>query len=185
MLTPIGVLGGMRGMAFANIGAAWFDDSPNCARRRRASTSRRQDPDLHAGHRLQRRSSRGQHHARSTGHRWTSRASGWWTAVRRTASDWRPSRWASRSTSTGRGGRSSTRTGRTRSSPPPAAQRVPQAAVLGVDRVRLLEIRSAELELELRPALRLLTTRRLRVQLPLQAPNSAQLPTTNSESTSW
>ena len=31
MLTPIGVLGGVRGMAFANIGAASFDDSPNCA----------------------------------------------------------------------------------------------------------------------------------------------------------
>jgi len=31
MLTPIGVLGGIRGMAFANIGAAWFKDSANCA----------------------------------------------------------------------------------------------------------------------------------------------------------
>jgi len=31
MLTPIGVLGGVRGMAFANIGAAWFNDSSNCA----------------------------------------------------------------------------------------------------------------------------------------------------------
>ena len=51
----------------------------------------------------------------------TSPVSAWWTDARRTASDSRPSRSASRSTSTGRGGRCSTRTGRTCSSPPTAA----------------------------------------------------------------
>ncbi|MBI3402143.1 MAG: PD40 domain-containing protein [Acidobacteria bacterium] len=67
MATPIGILGGIRGVFFFNMGGAWFDDP----------------------------------------------ASGWWTAAPPTASGSRPSRSASRFTSTGPGARSSTANGKT------------------------------------------------------------------------
>ena len=33
-LTPIGVIGGIRGVFFANIGGGWFNDQPSAGRQR-------------------------------------------------------------------------------------------------------------------------------------------------------
>ena len=123
-LTPIGVIGGIRGVFFANIGGGWFNDQPSRQRARAATgtSSSTNDsticqpvtgvdttrPDLRSG--------RDQPGIRSPiyGPPQTGRAaSGCRTAARRTASASRPSRSASRSTSTGRGARCSTRTGKT------------------------------------------------------------------------
>ena len=108
MLTPIGVIGGVRGVFFATSAAAGstgqdftvLDDADRDATRR---------PD-----RLPASDDERQPRRRSTARRRPSPASGCATAARPTASASRPSRSASRSTSTGRGARCSTRLGRRR-----------------------------------------------------------------------
>ena len=145
VLTPIGVLGGLRGVFFANIGGAGFDEAADfnvLDERRRASYTpivgyesirrrRQRDADL-------RRSADG-----VSGFRLV-------TAARRTASASRPSRSASRSTSTGRGGRCSTRTGRTCAFAAMRRQRrrVPQAEVRRSGSVRLLDQRTGRVAAE-------------------------------------
>ncbi len=110
MATPIGILGGIRGTFFANMGGASWDDQA-------VQGLDQRHVDRNADHR----------HARSSGepgHRpglrtaaRDQRLPSASTRARPTASACRPSRSASPSTSTGRGRRSSTRTGKTSSSP--------------------------------------------------------------------
>ena len=131
-LTPIGVIGGIRGVFFANIGGAWFNDQP--------STS----PCVGEGERFKFFNNDDSICRVPTGYQVDgignlvtvvdpntgvetpvlnyaaergSTASGCRTPARRTASASRPSRSASRFTSTGRGARCSTRTGKTWCSP--------------------------------------------------------------------
>ena len=121
-LTPIGVVGGLRGVFFFNMGAAGYEGAP--------MTSRRSEPiTVHAAARLPARIRR--RRASHAGFRPAAddlRVPAAWTAARRTASASRHSRSDSRSTSTGRGGRSSTRTGRTTCSPTRAPPRGRPAA---------------------------------------------------------
>ena len=105
MLTPVGVLGGIRGVFFANMGGGHFEGQP-------FKWFSRQVRDLHADHRLPPDSTSRQQEP-IYGTPTTVTACGWWTRARRTASASRPSPSASRSTSTSRGRRCSTRTGRT------------------------------------------------------------------------
>ena len=133
-LTPIGVIGGIRGVFFAGIGGAWFNNQPTT--RPRAPASRAsfkfveqqlaQSARCRPAYKLD---ADGQpvlvtdpvtgvqtpvlNYAPQT----RRRASACRTAARRTASGSKRSRSASRFTSTGRGGRSSTRTGKTWCSP--------------------------------------------------------------------
>ena len=106
MLTPIGVLGGIRGVFFANMGGGHFDGQ-------HVQVVDEQLRALHADQRLRLDLGSDSRH-RFTAHRWWSTASASWTRAPRTAWGWRRSRSASRFTSTGRGRRSSTGTGRTR-----------------------------------------------------------------------
>ena len=55
-LTPVGVIGGIRGVFFANIGGGWFDNQPSsaastCAAIDATSSSPAATHRLHAGHR--------------------------------------------------------------------------------------------------------------------------------------
>ena len=113
-LTPIGVIGGIRGVFFANIGGGWFDNQDF---RFFANDTERfptiVDYETDAGRPDHDRS--GDKPADSNLRRRSDGEadSGCRTVARHTALASRPSRSGSRSTSTGRGGRSSTRTGRT------------------------------------------------------------------------
>ena len=138
-LTPLGVIGGLRAVAFANFGASQL-----AASRCRSTTDKptigaadhrlRADPTSHQPDRARSRLRRGR-----------SPDCVWSTAAPPTASASRPSRSASRSTSTGRGGRCSTRAGKTTCTPTArswtASQRqqvAAQAEVLDLDRLRFL-----------------------------------------------
>ena len=105
MLTPLGVMGGIRGVFFANMGGGQLRGSA-------VPVVDQQDRDLHADHRLPADQPRSRRN-RSTACRGPSTVCGSWTPAPPTASASKPSRWASPSTSTGRGRRSSTRIGKT------------------------------------------------------------------------
>ena len=145
-LTPIGVIGGVRGVFFANIGGGWFNNQPASKFVHARPRVQVHDDSATAARRSRRTSDRSA--TRST------IATGLPSSVRRAARPCpgfrlqdgarlvrhrasRPSRSASRFTSTGRGARCSTRTGRTSSSPPTAAAptfRKPRFAVwIGYD----------------------------------------------------
>ncbi len=100
MATPIGILGGIRGTFFANIGGARLRRRRRSRSGRTTRRSRRRSSDYRAG-RPGARADLRPAARRST-------ASGWSTPAPHTASASRPSRSASRSTSTGRGRRCST-----------------------------------------------------------------------------
>ena len=147
-LTPIGVIGGIRGVFFANIGGGWFNEPAELRPRAAIRDFKFVEPtetctpvignvrptrsDRSRSARRQRRAAADLRRARRP-----SPGSACRTAARRTASASKRSRSASRSTSTGRGGRCSTRTGRTCCSPPTAAAatfRKPRFAVwIGYD----------------------------------------------------
>ena len=99
MLTPLGVLGGLRGVFFANIGGAAFNGQAFTRSAQQATSCTRRSS-------ATRSSTSSAPSCRSTArsrHRWT--ASGSSTAAPRTASASRASCSASRCTSTGRGRR--------------------------------------------------------------------------------
>ena len=105
MLTPLGVMGGIRGVLFANMGGGSFEGQP-------FKWWTNKDRALHADHRLP--PDQPDHTGtdlRAAAAR--SAACGWWMRARPTASASRRSPSASPSTSTGRGRRCSTATGRT------------------------------------------------------------------------
>ena len=119
-LTPIGVIGGVRGVFFAGIGGAWFSNSPSANPCTGETTgfkfATNQRGHLSGADRLQDRRARRIRSSRPTRRpasrryvlnyaRSRSPGSACRTAARRTASGSRPSRSASRSTSTGRGAR--------------------------------------------------------------------------------
>jgi hypothetical protein len=104
MLTPIGILGGIRGVFFANMGGAKFEGQSFKWFSTILSST-------HPSSGIARSTSRSK--SRSTGCRRPSAACALSTRVRHTGSASRPSRSASPSTSTTRGRRSSTRTGKT------------------------------------------------------------------------
>ena len=108
MATPIGILGGIRGVFFFNIGGAALDNQSFKVFDRSAQR-------IEPGPRRERTS-----HPAGSG---PSRASASSIRARRTASASRPSRSASRCISTGRTGRCSTSHGKTSCSPHPAAAR--------------------------------------------------------------
>ena len=114
MLTPIGVLGGIRGVFFANIGGSHFNGQPF---KFATSGDERFRPLREC--RLRDRSDASV--CRSTARNRPSPASVCATAAPRMASASRASCSGSRSTSTSRGARCSTRIGKTRSSPAWAA----------------------------------------------------------------
>ena len=136
-LTPIGVIGGIRGVFFANIGGGWFNSQPSsaasaCPVGHHVQVLQQRHRHLQAGHRLRHRRGRlsdprldqsKRIPARATVPRPPSPASACRTRGRPTASASRRSRSASRSTSTGRGARSSTSSGKTSCSPRTAAAR--------------------------------------------------------------
>ena len=97
-LTPFGVVGGVRGVFFANIGGAWFDNQGY-----RFATSKAEVVTPITGY------DPGDRQRRALVRRRPSPGSGWTAAARPTASGSRRSRSASRFTSTGRGARPSTR----------------------------------------------------------------------------
>ena len=104
MLTPMGVVGGLRGVFFVNIGGAGVNGQPF----KFWSNS----PEVHEplrGFNLDFFGSP----SRSSDRRWSSTGCGWSTDARRTASASRVSCSGSRCTSTGRGGRCSIASGRT------------------------------------------------------------------------
>ena len=123
-LTPIGVVGGVRGVFFANIGGGWFDGQPSpTADGRRLPVLQRQrralpdDRRLRAGRApaIPDRSEPADSNLRRDQNGRRIPAAGRSRVIRHRAS--RPSRSGSRFTSTGPGGRSSTRNGRTSCSP--------------------------------------------------------------------
>ena len=136
-LTPLGVIGGLRGVAFAGLGAAGYEGLPMQVYTTRSDHG-------HAAARVRAELHDPAPTTRFTGRRRRSTGSSWSTAGRPTASGSRRSRSASRSTSTGRGARCSTRTTRTTCSRIRASRRARPAAsgsgsrVLGLDRLRLL-----------------------------------------------
>ena len=151
-LTPIGVVGGLRAVAFANFGGARLACNRSMTGlRRRTRQQCTPDHRVHAGLRI--RSAR---HAGLRPAAGRSPASAWSTAARPTASASRPSRSASRSTSTGRGARCSTRAGKTTCYAYKALARrrqqreqlAAEAEVLGLDRLRLLECEARAAALE-------------------------------------
>ncbi len=111
-LTPIGVVGGLRGVFFFNVGGAGYEGQSMTV-----STNKAVNGPAAPRIRVRSRRRRAWRVAGLRDLRERSPASASSTAARRTASASRPSRSGSRSTSTGRGGRCSTRTGRTTCSP--------------------------------------------------------------------
>ncbi len=109
MATPIGVLGGVRGVAFFNVGGAWWNNTGF-----KFSTSASEVTAPVTGYDT-RPDDRGRDTTR-TATRSRSRDSASWAAARRTVSGWRRSPSGSPSTSTGPGGPCSTRAGKTSSS---------------------------------------------------------------------
>jgi len=107
MLTPVGVLGGIRGVFFANLGGGHFDGQPFkwFSNKSELYTPINGFVPINATQQ-----------APVYGRQKSSTACAWWTRAPPTASASRPSRWASPFTSTGPGKRSSTRTGKTCSS---------------------------------------------------------------------